>query len=265
LSRRPVRRVELEDLWREPAGDVYVVVGSIISYVSAAVYSQQRARGPLPARVTIWGAGLRMRRNPGPCELNNLAVRGPLTRQALTRRGYHVGEGEGDPALLLPLLLPAERGDAVDVGIIPHLYDYDYNDGVEARHPWLRRGTETWVDESSGLRCKRLDVRTGNVEKFVEELVVCRHVVSVSLHGLILAEAYGIPHMWINLAASPAQQAQFKYGDFFAYLKRKLPTPVVVENESSMADVLQAGKFTLPQAHDLTGLLRTCPFRESGG
>lgn len=153
--------------------------------------------------VDIWGSGLmrplsqeqvvafsRLRK------IRVRAVRGTLTAEELRAKlSWDVPEVYGDPALLLPRFLPVQtRGDHITV--VPHL-----------KH----RSAMT------GLRSDRLlvaDVRE-DLETVVAKIASARACISTSLHGIIVAQAYGVPWLWLNVTDSPVDGRDFKFDDFF--------------------------------------------------
>ena len=42
-----------------------------------------------------------------------------------------------------------------------------------------------------------IDLETGDIEDTLDAITSCNHILSTSLHGLILADAYGIPNAWL--------------------------------------------------------------------
>ena len=51
-------------------------------------------------------------------------------------------------------------------------------------------------------------------ERVLEHICSCRAVVSSSLHGLVCADAYGIPNVWLDEFA--LEEGHFKFRDYFA-------------------------------------------------
>lgn len=131
----------------------------------------------------IWGVGLRDPAMPMPFrKLDVRAVRGPLTRAFLaSSKGIHCPEVYGDPALLLPRLFPEWiwQPERNKVGFIPHYRDIafvkDVPPGIDVILP------------------------TSPPRTVVDRILRCEYIVSSSLHGLIVAEAFGIPSRWVRL------------------------------------------------------------------
>lgn len=194
-------RVELVGLDRADL----IAIGSILQQVPA---SRSRV-------VHCWGSGLI--RSDAAVHIDSLrfaAVRGPLTRE---RVGAPRSVALGDPALLLPKLM-ARRSLAPEfrVGIVPHYVD------VESE----------WVQAASDSpEVMVLDVGV-ETPAFVEQLLQCEVILSSSLHGLIVADAFGIPNGWIQLSENVAGSG-FKFADYFASVGRA-GAPLMLGSLSAM-------------------------------
>lgn len=147
---------------------------------------------------TVWGSGINAKIPEAQHRFRALdvrAVRGPLTRQWLMDRGIPVPEIYGDPALLMPMFYSKELigapGKAPFV-VIPH-----FNEAPEKYAAYQ----------------KRLLLPNMKPLAFVRALLGAETVVSSSLHGVILAEAYGIPAIYLD---SGNGENRFKYDDYYA-------------------------------------------------
>lgn len=108
--------------------------------------------------------------------------------KVLALRGSKSGEAPvyGDPAVLLPLIYNPKVSKTKDVGFIPHLRDQDnYSEFIDVNLPW---------------------------KDFVRQVLSCRKVVSSSLHGFIIAQAYGVEAEWIYTNKVPG--GKFKWQDY---------------------------------------------------
>ena len=153
--------------------------------------------GTLPPHFdgAIWGSGhIYDRAYPLP-KAKVLAVRGQLTRE---RIGAHEGVALGDPGLLVARRVrrPAVRWD---VGLIPH--------ADHRSHAALLSLAET-----PGLRVRVIDVHR-TASRTVREIGACAAVVTTSLHGLVTADAFGIPAVWTSLEPALSGGA-FKFLDY---------------------------------------------------
>ena len=147
---------------------------------------------------TVWGSGINAKIADAQHRFSRLdmrAVRGPLTRGWLMGRGISVPEVYGDPALLMPEFYSSELiGAATKTPfvVIPH-----FNEAAEKY--------AAYRDQLLLPNMKPL--------AFVRALLGAETVVSSSLHGVILAEAYGIPAVYLD---SGNGENRFKYDDYYA-------------------------------------------------
>jgi len=139
------------------------------------------------------------------------AVRGPLTRARLILEGVECPECYGDPAILLPLIYPPFKNPEKKyrVGFIPHYRDH------EASLP-------------TDPAFKVIDILS-TPEEFIEALFSCERVVSSSLHGVIIAESYGIPADWMTLS-DKVVGGKFKFHDYYLSTGRDAPEPLAWGN-----------------------------------
>lgn len=143
--------------------------------------------------MVVWGSGLR-NNNSSPPKVNFdiRAVRGPKTRDKLLIHGFSCPETFGDPALLLPLFYNPAIEKKNDYIIIPHY-------SKESRVP------QQYKD-------KMVSTITSDWRGFVDEILASNYVITGSLHGLIIAEAYNIPAV---LLSSEIDNDFFKYEDYY--------------------------------------------------
>jgi pyruvyltransferase len=154
----------------------------------------------------VWGTGIIQSHMQLPSlgQPHFFAVRGPLTRARLLELGQRVPEAYGDPALLYPMLYRPQVEPTHEWGIIPHYIDQHL--------PIVQRLVEQGV--------KLIDICAGERE-FVDQLLSVRKVVSSSLHGLIAADAYGVPNARICLS-DRIVGGDFKFHDYALSVKREL-------------------------------------------
>jgi pyruvyltransferase len=154
---------------------------------------------------TVWGAGMHpwafhryFKRLADPPSLNILAVRGPLTRDAMLTAGIPCPAIFGDPAILLPMFQPASTNKIQRLGLVPHLKDR----GKIGPHPFIDV-TQDW-------------------QTVVTQITACETIVSSSLHGIIVAEAYGIPAVWLRASTT---EGALKFYDYYLSTGRA-PLPI---------------------------------------
>jgi pyruvyltransferase len=144
---------------------------------------------------TVFGTGWKGDKIPdGIKTATVLAVRGPITRQAIIQAGGTTPEVYGDPALLMPLVYrPNNVVKKYQVGYIPHYIDDKFT-----------------KDYGEGLVINVLD----DWKKVIDQILSCEMIVSSSLHGIILSEAYGIPAVWA-VWGDKIVGGRLKYDDYF--------------------------------------------------
>ena len=141
----------------------------------------------------VWGTGI----HPNPqvqtdqraaMQLDVRAVRGPLTREFMLRRGINCPERYGDPGILLPLVHPQPVKPCREYGVIPHIFEQDLFTGID------------YIDVKKDWR------------EVVASIVQCAKIISSSLHGIIIAEAYGVPAVWLRVTE---REGTLKYHDYY--------------------------------------------------
>lgn len=160
-------------------------------------------------RDVVWGTGAIRDAPVTPrSKVRVLAVRGPLTRKLLHA---DVPEVYGDPALLLPRFYDQPQEETFDVGLVPHFVD----------KPFMR------LDHDPSILM--IDVQA-DWRKVVDDIRKCRSIVSSSLHGLIVAEAYGIPAVWVS-AGDRVVGGTFKFHDYYLATGREPPEAVAWDGQ----------------------------------
>ncbi len=139
---------------------------------------------------TVWGTGL-IEDTKMDVKSKILALRGPLTADRIGSDCKIFG----DPGILLPIIYNPEIEKKHKMGIIKHL---NHNDFPIEGHP--------------------IDIRS-DWKEVVNEIKSCEVIASSSLHGIITAEAYGIPAIWID--HNSVEGKGFKFRDYYASTNRE--------------------------------------------
>jgi pyruvyltransferase len=148
-------------------------------------------------RVQVWGSGF-IRDGRGLVSPNLVfhAVRGKLSRERIDTPVAALG----DPALLLPLVVnPQSRGKKYQLGIIPHY--------VDAASEKLQR--------FRGCAQVKIINVFDPIPRIVDAINACQMIVSSSLHGLIVCDAYGVPNFWIRLSGDLVG-GDYKFRDYYS-------------------------------------------------
>lgn len=219
LTNRPIVSVDIDALKGNPANyqhDLHLGIGSIIHHATS--------------NTVIWGSGLQE-----PIELLTkpkaiTAVRGPHTREALLKQGIDCPDIYGDPALLLPRFYnPEGLAKTSKLGIISHIKDLQSPVFLKLKkHPDIK---------FISMRSNKLSL--------IDEALSCENIISTSLHGLVIADAYQIPARWIKVSNNiPGKD--FKFHDYHA----------------SIGYDFKSGPLMLDQDADLKSIIKDCEIRE---
>ena len=171
------------------------------------------------------------------------ALRGPLTAAILRGQGIPCPDRFGDPALLVPLLHPRPAARADALGLIPHF--------IERNDPRI-------TNLAQQLGAKVLDIR-GPLTKFLDELWTCDSVISSSLHGLVLADSYRIPNVWLQLSDRVLGDG-FKFRDYFASVGREARNLDLRREPMPSPRTIRSLVEREPLRVDLGGLVAACPW-----
>jgi pyruvyltransferase len=199
-----------------------------------------------------WGCGVAWSTDTIPAKTKICAVRGRLTGELCDMQGIAYDKVYGDPALLVPRLYQPKASEVkFKLGIIPHYVDTKkVLDGLYVANSNLK-----------DYGVKIIDV-LNSVEDVVDQIASCEKVVSSSLHGIITANAYGIPARWAKFTDLIGGD-DFKFKDYF--------TTVAIGDESFLDyresfgffDILRLIDMEMPLPEilvDLDELFNSCPF-----
>jgi hypothetical protein len=179
----------------------------------------------------VWGTGaMHPELGVGDVRASSVfAVRGPSTYRLLREAGIAVGDVPlGDPALLAPQLMNIFRSPTPQhrIGLAAHYVD---------RH---RPEVVRLLDDPA---VADLNVH-GDPEAFLRQMAECAVVVSSSLHGLIFAEALGIPSLWLR-AGDDIGGSDFKFKDWFGTTRRPQANPHVLTSEDTPSTLAEKAEL----------------------
>jgi len=239
LSPWLVSRIAKRPVTYAPSGQTsYLAIGSIIKHART--------------ESIVWGSGAfgSERKWSFKTATRYAAVRGPLTRSRLRNIGLPVPRVYGDPALLTPLYFyPAVEKD-VEVGIV------------------VRWSENTWRGIKDVAGVKIIDLGTADVEGVTRQIMACKRIISSSLHGLVIADAYGIPNAWLEsdggAGGSRPEGGEFKFYDYMvAVNKVRHAQSIDLTQPLSVERLLSEFKFSGEAIDfDFEALLDACPFVE---
>ncbi len=197
-------------------------------------------------KIDIWGSGLieNIGRFKSPHRIH--ALRGRNSANAIINQENDV---LGDPGLLCGLLVPdnitAEKQYAV--AIVPHY--------VDQQNP-LVQGLADRID-----RLEVIDIFS-ETRHFIKQVAACDIILSSSLHGLIVADALGIPNRWIQLSGG-IRGKNFKFHDYYSAFGLTGVRPFQLTPSTTRKDLDRLAEgYARPGLENIkNSLLEAFPFR----
>lgn len=182
-------------------------IGSVMHMVAQPIHNKV---GP---KKIIWGSGIL---EPDPIvgafsqsdHVRVVSSRGPLS----ALQSGHSKLPMGDPGLLADRVY-GKVEKAHRIGIIPHHSQWRNSHFIESLQ--------------ADKRLTLIDVRNENGGEVVRQIAACEYVISSSLHGLIVADAYGIPNFWCE--GPGIGKTSFKFLDYALSVGRALLCPEPIE------------------------------------
>ncbi len=148
--------------------------------------------------IHVWGSGYIFPDEPAPADgtVTYHAVRGPQSARLsrLPRETVY-----GDPGLLASYVFDTRQGEGHRIGIVPHLCHRD-------------NSLVAYIAKSNDLIV--IDV-TSDPESVISLISSCKFIFSSSLHGLIIADSFRIPNLWVNTSPDPFG-GRWKFNDYYS-------------------------------------------------
>lgn len=202
------------------AKEVLVAIGSVLAKVKRK-------------SCKIWGTGLHTE-DFVPAKAKYFAVRGPLTQEYLKSQGISPPDVTGDPAILIPLIIPSSNVKKYRIGIIPHYIHMS------------RINIDDALDEIKLINL--LDP----IEKVLDDITSCDYILSTSLHGIIVSQAYGIPALWSEFSDVSLAGGKFKFHDYFLSVGIDIYEPYEMINKIGVVEAQKISKlFITLEAYSL--------------
>ncbi len=190
------------------------------------------------SRTIVWGSGLAYFKKVLE-QADFRAVRGPLTREALLLKGFFCPEVYGDPAVLMPCYYNPPVKKIYDLGVIPHIAET----------------SSVQVDVPGAIK---IPLYTNNPLDTLRTMLQCRHIISSSLHGLVIADAYNIPSKWVEFSDKVIGKG-FKFRDYYQSFTND-QKPLDLRKNRTIRDLKVIEQTKLHNNQTLVqGLLKSCP------
>ena len=135
------------------------------------------------------------------------------------------------------------------VGVIPHYIDQPLFHGKLIDDPKIKI-----IDITQKFSSNK-------IYDFIDEVLSCEVIVSSSLHGIIISEAYRIPSLWMKFSEN-LFGGEFKFSDYYLSTGRSNIKPLSAPPEVlSISGVRSAiHKFPLPSPRNLDFMIESFPF-----
>lgn len=228
FSKKKIKRIKRPSFYNK---EHYFVIGSILHRATKTTI--------------IWGSGFIS--SESHCQEKPktiLAVRGPLTRQILLNDGIDCPKVYGDPALLLPRIYTPIFKKKYKIGIIPHY--------VDKENTWL-------LQFKNNPDINIIDVQQNNPFRFIDEILKCEKILSSSLHGIIVSDAYDIPSIWVEFSNKVSGEG-FKFRDYFKSVNRIDKNPFKIKINTKLSELVEQF-YSYKINIDLNKLIEVCPFK----
>lgn len=168
-------------------------------------------------------------------------MRGPLSRQVLIKNNVDCPKIYGDPAILIANYFNPNVNKKYKLGVIPHIVDFS---SVNTSKEILKINLKD-------------DYRT-----VIRQILSCEHIISSSLHGLIVADAYNIPTAWVEFSDKVIGNG-FKFRDYYMSINVKNPTRINLRKNKSIDNLDIIEKTDFYNNRFLSDrLLDVCPFKK---
>ena len=193
-------------VWAPQVSCDMAAIGSILSGILQRSWKRWLSLRFSP--VHVWGSGFI--RAP---EARELATRGALKIHAVrghaTRAGLSMPDDTalGDPGLLVGHLLDRPVAKTSSWAIVPHTVDRDMA---------VIRGLKACTPHAVVADL------AGDPDECLRTIAGAEFVISTSLHGLITADALGIPSIWAKMSGRVSGD-RYKFGDYYSALGMDTP------------------------------------------
>lgn len=172
--------------------------------------------------VHFWGTGIDPLKNPIDRSLGYYrkppktkfhvhALRGRFSARIFEAQQIPVPPVYGDPIWFLPSIIKPAPEKQYELGVIVHLSELaELTDTAGVKEKLLRYKLPPSLSNSIRIITTITQPGFTALEQKVQEITSCKRIVSTSLHGLVIAEAYGIPCVCFRNRGKKAAFAQLE-------------------------------------------------------
>ncbi|MBB2201132.1 polysaccharide pyruvyl transferase family protein [Gluconacetobacter tumulisoli] len=178
-------------------------------------------------RIDVWGTGCSNFANPlatgtekrpytlpPDTILKVHATRGPISWRLLTGTEPGPEAVFGDPGWLLPRFYRPSLSKTAELGVILHLSELaDRAFEVHPKPNLLRYAVPPQFEGKVRLINTITPISAEGLRANLDEILSCKRIVSTSLHGLVFAETYGIPCLYLQARRGPVGLTKVTIGE----------------------------------------------------
>ena len=162
--------------------------------------------------VHVWGSGTSLHSNPlapisqrkafkpdTAADFHVYATRGPITGEILGAENWKNDPVYGDPVWLLPEYYRPNITKKWELGVILHLSELEERcvECVPKRN-FRRYCVPDQLTSKIRLLNTLTEPTVAAMRDRIDEILSCKRIVSTSLHGMVIAESYGIPCLYFG-------------------------------------------------------------------
>lgn len=212
-------------------------IGSIVKMIRKDLIANPRQ---CPRKLALWGSGcMEPETGVDASQVEVFAVRGAITASLL---GVSSKTPMGDPGLFADELLEHRPPQTDKIGIVPH-------------HKLLD-DPELQTLLSAEPRLHLIDPRNRRAKAVIREIATCSHILSSSLHGLVVADSLGIPNTWLNPKGNH-WFPELKFLDYASALGRPMTRPVDLSDvRSDLSEIMSVRPYWQERVTEVKGDLR---------
>lgn len=179
-------------------------------------------------KMYVWGAGFIAEPNTLIIRPNNLpetffrnieftAVRGEYTKNRIEKIQKKTLNNLilGDPGLLASKLIDANKIEKkYKLGIVPHYVDKD---------------NKIMGQIQSAIKDSKIINIQAEPMQVIEEIAQCETIISTAMHGLIVADSFGIPNRWCR-CSDKLTGGNYKFKDYYSVFNLNDMEPLDLNN-----------------------------------
>ncbi|GGH93912.1 pyruvyl transferase [Pseudomonas fluvialis] len=166
-------------------------------------------------KIHVWGSGCGQPDERFSSRHYYHAVRGKETAQRVI--GQPVISAFGDPGLLAEMLVKRPIQKKYKIGFVAHYVDRDRPEAIA-------------FAATDGVHSINVFDEPRDV---LHQIAACEFIVSSSLHGLVVADAYGVPNLRVRLSRGLIDE--LKFDDYYSAFNLSAPQPLTSDKLASLA------------------------------